>query len=35
MMKEYKEGRGPIIMKTSEALAELGETMEQKRAQTS
>ena len=30
MMKEYKEGRGPIIMRTSEALAKLGETMSKK-----
>ncbi|ACN13566.1 AprA [Desulforapulum autotrophicum HRM2] len=30
MMKEYKEGRGPIIMKTSAALAKLGETMSKK-----
>jgi len=30
MMKEYKEGRGPIIMKTSDALAKLGETMSKK-----
>ena len=30
MMKEYKEGRGPIIMKTSDALARLGETMSKK-----
>jgi adenylylsulfate reductase subunit A len=30
MMKEYKEGRGPIIMKTSDALAALGETMSKK-----
>ncbi len=30
MMKEYKEGRGPIIMKTSDALAELGKTMDKK-----
>ena len=30
MMKEYKEGRGPIIMETSKALAALGETMSKK-----
>jgi adenylylsulfate reductase subunit A len=30
MMKEYKEGRGPIIMETSKALAALGETMDKK-----
>jgi len=30
MMKEYKEGRGPIIMKTTDALAKLGETMSKK-----
>lgn len=30
MMKEYKEGRGPIIMKTSAALAKLAETMSKK-----
>jgi adenylylsulfate reductase subunit A len=30
MMKEYKEGRGPIIMKTSDALKKLGETMSKK-----
>ncbi len=30
MMKEYKEGRGPIIMKTSDALAKLAETMSKK-----
>jgi adenylylsulfate reductase, subunit A len=30
MMKEYKEGRGPIIMKTSDALIKLGETMSKK-----
>ncbi len=30
MMKEYKEGRGPIIMKTADALARLGETMSKK-----
>jgi adenylylsulfate reductase subunit A len=35
MMKEYKEGRGPIIMKTTDALQKLGETMSKKRAQTS
>ena len=30
MMKEYKEGRGPIIMETTKALAALGETMDKK-----
>jgi adenylylsulfate reductase subunit A len=30
MMKEYKEGRGPIIMQTSNALKALGETMDKK-----
>ncbi|MCP4114466.1 MAG: adenylyl-sulfate reductase subunit alpha [Desulfobacteraceae bacterium] len=30
MMKEYKEGRGPIIMRTSDALKKLGETMSKK-----
>ena len=30
MMKEYKEGRGPIIMETSKALQALGETMSKK-----
>jgi adenylylsulfate reductase subunit A len=30
MMKEYKEGRGPIIMKTSTALQKLAETMDKK-----
>ena len=30
MMQEYKEGRGPIIMETTKALAALGETMDKK-----
>jgi adenylylsulfate reductase, subunit A len=30
MMKEYKEGRGPIIMKTTDALAKLASTMSKK-----
>jgi len=30
MMKEYKEGRGPIIMQTANALKALGETMDKK-----
>ncbi len=30
MMFEMKEGRGPIIMKTTDALAELGKTMKKK-----
>ncbi len=30
MMKEYKEGRGPIIMETTKALAALGATMDKK-----
>ena len=30
MMKEYKEGRGPIIMETTKALAALGESMDKK-----
>jgi adenylylsulfate reductase subunit A len=33
MLAEMKEGRGPIIMDTMTALAELGKTMDKKRAQ--